>query len=124
MIARDLRLRSAHEFERVRSKGATQTSRLLVLKVLPNGIGQNRYGFAAGKRRGNAVRRNRAKRLMREALRLYHPTLAQGYDLVLIARNGFSDATGFADVWPQVGELLRRAGVRHETPRCDDHSSG
>lgn len=124
MIARELRLRGEPEFERVRSQGATQASRLIVLKVMPNDLGQNRYGFAAGKRMGNAVRRNRAKRLMREAMRLYHPTLAQGYDLVLIARNGFGDATGFADVRPEVGELLRRAGLRHEAPRCDDRFSG
>jgi ribonuclease P protein component len=124
MIARDLRLRREREFDLVRTRGATQTSRYFVLKVLPNDLEHNRYGFAAGKRLGNAVQRNRAKRLMREAVRLYHPTLAQGYDVVLIARHAFPDDLKLADVWPQVGELLRRAELRQGAAECDVRSSG
>jgi len=45
-----------------------------------------RVGVAAGKQVGNAVARNRARRLMREAARLYYPNIAPGWDLLLIAR--------------------------------------
>src|SRR5262245_39339468 len=101
MIARELRLRRDADFDRVRSGGATRTSRLLVAKVLPNDLEMNRYGFAAGRRLGNAVQRNRAKRLMREAARALHPTLAAGYDIVFIARNSFDDDTGYQVVAAQ-----------------------
>jgi ribonuclease P protein component len=43
-------------------------------------------GFAAGKRVGTAVARNRAKRLLREALRQQLAHLAPGWDLLFIAR--------------------------------------
>ena len=61
---------------------------------------------------------------MREAMRLYHPTLVQGYDLVVIARNTFEEATTFDAVRRQMGELLRRAALQHEARPCDDSSSG
>jgi ribonuclease P protein component len=126
MIARELRLRRDADFDRVRSNGATRTSRLLVMKVLPNGLDGNRYGFAAGRRLGNAVQRNRAKRLMREAARALHPALAAGYDIVFIARNAFDDDTGYQAVATQMTDVLRRSGLIQDTEAraCDTHSSG
>ena len=48
-----------------------------------------RFGFTATKRLGGAVVRNRARRRLKEAVRLTAPELAvEGYDYVLIARSG------------------------------------
>ena len=69
LVARELRLRSPSDFDRVRSSGKSWSSDLIVAVVLANGLEGNRYGFAVGRRVGNAVARNRAKRLMREAAR-------------------------------------------------------
>ncbi|MGH9173407.1 MAG: ribonuclease P protein component [Vicinamibacterales bacterium] len=114
VIARDFRLRRGDEIDRVRASGKSWSSRLLVLAVLPNDRGHNRYGFAVGKRVGGAVERNRAKRLMREAVRLRHPELAPGHDVLLIARNRFSDDPSFDDVRGQLDGLLRRSGIATE----------
>lgn len=112
MIARALRLRHPFEFERVRKRGRSWTTRLLVLSVLPNDEGHNRYGFAVGRRVGGAVRRNRVKRWLREAVRCLHPSLAQGYDLVFIARGPLADeAVTFQQVAGAVESLCRRAGL-------------
>jgi ribonuclease P protein component len=112
MVARELRLRRGSDIDRVRSKGRSWSSRLLVLAILPNEQEHNRYGFTVGKRVGGSVERNRAKRLMREAIRNRHPELRQGHDVLLIARNSFCDETTLAEVAEQLDGLLRRAGIR------------
>lgn len=52
----------------------------------PNGLGWTRLGLSVGKRVGGAVRRNRVKRLLREAFRLEQHVLAPGFDLVVTVR--------------------------------------
>lgn len=112
MVTRELRLRRGSDIDRVRSRGKSWSSRLLVLAVLPNHLGHNRYGFAVGKRVGGAVERNRAKRLMREAIRNRDADLMQGHDLLLIARNSFRDETTLTEVCEQLDGLLKRSGIR------------
>jgi ribonuclease P protein component len=108
MIARELRLRDAADFERVRRDGHSVSASLLVLIVLPNDLGRNRYGVAAGRRLGSAVLRNRAKRLVREVLRGMHPSLRQGYDVLVIVRNRFTTETCAGAVRAQLEQLCRR----------------
>lgn len=112
MVARELRLRRGSDIDRVRSRGRSWSSRLLVLAILPNDLAHNRYGFAVGKKVGGSVERNRAKRLMREAIRVRHPELKQGNDVLVIARNSFQDETTLVEVSDQLDGLLARAGIR------------
>jgi len=80
------RLRRNSSFQTVYRSGKSYTNRLLVLYVLPQRGHERRIGFAAGKRLGSAVIRNRVKRLLREAYRLNHHRLVEGIDLVLVGR--------------------------------------
>lgn len=88
MVARQYRLREEHDVKRVRSRGRAVAQGPLVVRYLHNSLdpAQNRYTVIAGKRCGKAVQRNRLKRLVREALRGYHPYLQTGYDIVVICR--------------------------------------
>ncbi len=88
------RLKTRAEFLHVRG-GARFTAPSLVLQARRRDSGEAedrhlaRFGFTATKSLGGAVVRNRARRRLKEAVRLTGPTHAvEGYDYVLIAREG------------------------------------
>ena len=85
-MQRHLRLRRQDDFARLRAIGQVQRHPLVIMSVAPNNLPHNRYGFITSKQLGNAVRRNRVRRLLREAVRHVHPMLKPGYDIVFIAR--------------------------------------
>jgi len=75
-----------------------------------NELPQVRVGVAAGRTVGKAVRRNRAKRLLRSAVESLFPNLIHGWDLILIARPALPQATLF-EVRAALSALLKRAEV-------------
>lgn len=89
------RLSRSEDFKRVRRIGKSYAHPLVVLvaQACENPSQQVRVGVAAGKTTGTAVRRNRAKRLLREAIRPYLASLASGWDLILIARPALVTST-------------------------------
>lgn len=94
----------------MRREGRSWAHPLLVLCALPNDLPHSRFGFSVSHWVGNAVVRNRAKRLMREATRLRQRDIQEGWDFVFIARNPIREVN-FEQVDQAVGQLLRRAGL-------------
>ncbi len=80
----------------------------MVLCALPNDLPYSRFGFAVSRRIGSAVRRNRVKRRMREAVRLMQPQIAPGWDMVFIARSPITQAD-YHEIAAACARLLRRA---------------
>ena len=105
------RLSRSEDFKRVRRIGKSYAHPLVVLVAQANETStQIRVGVAAGKTTGTAVHRNRAKRLLREAMRPMLASLVSGWDLVLIARPALVTAT-LADTRAALTNLLRRAQI-------------
>jgi ribonuclease P protein component len=106
------RLTRSEDFKRVRRNGKSYAHPLVVLVAQANETTSHhvRVGVAAGKATGTAIHRNRAKRLLREALRPYLVSLATGWDLILIARPALVTAT-LEDARTAVLNLLQRAQV-------------
>lgn len=105
-------LRRGEDFQRLRQAGRVTRHPALWLSCTPNDLPHNRYGFIVSKQLGNAVVRNRTRRLLREVIRLRRGQIRLGYDIALIARTplvGESSAT----VARIVQELIVRAGLHH-----------
>ena len=83
---RSCRLRSRREFVEVYGKGLRVGSSSFTFFGLLNDLGYCRLGFAVSRKVGNAVRRNRVKRLLREIFRQHRIRLEPPMDLVINAR--------------------------------------
>jgi ribonuclease P protein component len=82
------RLRSTADFQRVYQRRCSAGDNLLVVYGDRNGLEHPRLGLSVSRKVGNAVVRNRWKRLLREAFRLQAATLPAGIDLVIVPRAG------------------------------------
>ncbi len=79
-------LRQRKEFQTVYHCGKSYANRYLVLYVFPTEEMAGKVGFAAGKKLGCAVVRNRVKRLLRETYRLHQKKICSGAALILVGR--------------------------------------
>jgi ribonuclease P protein component len=79
-------LRRPADFEAVYDRRRSAADGTMVVYVRENGLKHSRIGLSVSKKFGSAVRRNRIRRLMREAYRLVKEELPSGFDLVLIPR--------------------------------------
>jgi ribonuclease P protein component len=106
-------LTSNTDFERVRRFGKSYAHPFIVLIVLPNELDRSRFAVSAGRSIGNAVKRNRAKRILRESIRPLIPSIAAGWDLVILARKPMSNAK-FEDISTVMTNLLTQAELLEE----------
>lgn len=79
-------IKKNHEFRRAYHKGASSSGPTVAVYLLRNRLKINRLGLTVSKKTGNAVARNRAKRLIKEAYRLLEPRVKGGLDIVVVAR--------------------------------------
>ena len=99
------RLTTSKQFSQVHRQGLSIANRLLVVRVLANGLDHSRFGFLVSKRIGNAVVRNQVKRRLREVVRL--APVKPGWDAVFIARRDINQAD-FQQLKQAAENLLRR----------------
>jgi ribonuclease P protein component len=104
------RLRPSSGLPELRRHGRSWRHPLAVLVAQSNELSNSRFAFAASRRVGNAVTRNRAKRLLREAVRRHIPQIAPGFDCLFVARDTTASAR-FDEIESAVLELLRRASL-------------
>jgi len=107
-VQRQFRLTRSTDFKRVRRDGRSYAHPLIVLIALTGEKPKLRIGVTAGRSVGNAVKRNRAKRLLRAAAQALISEIAPGHDLVLIARSPIINVK-MPEVRTALRSLLQRA---------------
>jgi len=103
-------LKQNHQFRSLYARGKNAAGVYLVLYARKNRAGVSRLGIAASTKLGNAVKRNRARRRLKEAYRLNETGFSKGVDLVIAARSRVIDAP-FDAVCGELLRLGRKLGI-------------
>lgn len=101
-------LRKRACFLRVYEQGVAKADKYLVVKSSMNDLGFTRYGFSVTRNIGNAVVRNRTRRVLKEIIRVIQ--IKPGWDIVFIARPDIIDAD-YYKLRHSVMKLLGRADL-------------
>lgn len=111
-FSKSRRLRNRGEFNRVFEKAQRAKGLYFTILMVPNTSGTSRLGIVASRKLGDAVRRNRAKRVLREVFRRT-PALpgANGVDIVVIPRRELFDAP-YSSLDTDFRSTLKRCAVR------------
>lgn len=80
-------LNQDRQFRRLYSKGTSFVSPNLITYVKKNNLKISRVGITTSKKIGNAVKRNRARRIIKSAFTQLLPHIKRGFDIIFVARS-------------------------------------
>lgn len=113
ILPRRIIVKDNGDFQKIYRYGRSLANRNMVIYFCKAFHPSARVAFAAGKKLGNAVTRNRVKRLMREAYRLHRHEIDEDCCLLLVGRLAAVDAD-CAAMEKSFRALCRRAGILKE----------
>lgn len=104
-------IRKDYEFRKVYKYGKSFANRYMVVYIMPNRTKDTRIGISVSKKVGNAVTRNRIRRMIKESYRLnIDSDIKKGYDVVFISRVAAKDAD-YKTIEKSIYGVVKKAGV-------------
>lgn len=111
------RLRKNEEFQQIFKNGKSYASRYFVIYILKNENHSSfRVGISVSKKLGNAVVRNRVKRMIKEVIRKIHTHIKPGCDFIIIVRQAVS-GMNYHEIDDKLKYILQKAKLMD---RSDD----
>ena len=107
MLKRKFRLRSKSGFQAIFENGENYSVKHVAIYILK---GPKKFGFIASKKVGNSVQRNRARRLMREVVRLHMSEIRNDIQIIFIARVRIRGVS-YMEVEKSMINMLKRANA-------------
>lgn len=109
-IMKILKLKENRDFRRAYNRGKSYVCPYFAVYIISNRRRNIRLGITAGKKIGNAVKRNRAKRVITAAFGTVYPFICGNYDFVIVARTRILKVKSTV-VGENLFEIFSSAGV-------------
>jgi ribonuclease P protein component len=110
-------------FRKLYARGKSVGNKYLILYYLPNYRQVNYLGITVNKKIGNAVKRNRAKRLIKEAYRLMENQIKTGYTFVFVARARTVESN-CQTILESIKELIKKQNLWKESDSLSKEEQG
>lgn len=111
MLHKDWRICRGKEYRCIYNNGKRIPGQYIIVFVKENQLLHNRFGIVTSKKLGNAVIRNRSKRIVREVIRNNLDKIKTGFDVVIVVRFNIREAV-FDQVEKDYLRSMRKAGMR------------
>ena len=109
-MKRYMSIKENRDFKRLYYRGKSFVDGAFVMYIAKGRKQQNRIGITVGKKIGGAVKRNRAKRLIRAAFSAVADSIFEGYDFVFVVRSRLLEQKSY-QVADSMERILKAAGV-------------
>lgn len=113
MLSKEYRLKNKFDFKKIYKYGKTVVNPYMVMYFLVKSSIEEecpRVGFSVSKKLGNAVKRNKIKRRMRETVKAYLPLITIDADIIFIARKRII-GIAFIDIEKNMFKLFKKASL-------------
>lgn len=110
MMKREYRLRKKYMFNYCYKVGKVVHGKAILLYYTPSKNKNVKIGISVSKKVGKAVQRNRARRVIREAITPFLTTMKQNYNIIIVARESFLTFS-FNEISRDLKNLLNKADL-------------
>ena len=111
-----MRLSRKKEIDRVFNRGSFYGAGLIRVRYSSSALGYSRFLVSVSRKAGNSPQRNRIKRLIREAIRLYNPKLRSSYDICFFVTKAPQTALTFSSVEDKIVKIFAQLNRQTESP--------